>query len=113
MDDIDLCVDVLVEQLHALHEGGCKNVYLAPLGTKLQALAVDVLSRRSDVGRLSLAYAVPDRYERPSYSQGFGATVVTTFENQRERRAGIAPIPVGGAIVSDNDVNALRDELGI
>lgn len=113
VDDIERCVDVLAEQLHGLHEDGCRNVYLAPLGTKLQALAVDVLSRRNKVGRLSLAYAVPDRYERRSYSQGFGATVVTTFENQRERGAGIAPIPAGGAIVTDDDVNALRDELGI
>ena len=112
-DDIERCVDVLSEQLHALHEDGCRNVYLAPLGTKLQALAVDVLRRRNDSGRLSLAYAVPDRYERRSYSQGFGATVVATFANQPERRAGIVPIPAGGAVVTDDDVNALRDELGI
>ena len=112
-DDIERCVDVLVEQLHALHEDGCSHVYLAPLGTKLQALAVDVLRRRNDAGRLSLAYAVPDRYERRSYSQGFGATVVTTFANQPERRAGIVPIPAGGAVVTDDDVNALREELGI
>lgn len=112
-DDIERCVDVLVEQLHALHEDGCGDVYIAPLGTKLQALAVDVLRRRQDAGRLSLAYAVPDRYERRSYSQGFGATVVTTFAIQPERRTGIVPIPAGGAVVTDEDVNALRDELGI
>lgn len=112
-DDIERCVDVLVEQVHALHDDGCSDVYLAPLGTKLQALAVDVLRRRNDAGRLSLAYAVPDRYERRSYSQGFGATVVTTFENQPERAAGIVPIPAGGAVVTDDDVNALREELGI
>ena len=112
-DDIERCVDVLVEQLHALHEDGCSDVYVAPLGTKLQALAVDVLRRRNDAGRLSLAYAVPDRYERRSYSQGFGLTVVTTFANQPERRAGVVPIPAGGAVVTDDDVNALRDELGI
>lgn len=112
-DDVERCFDVLVEQLNTLHEVGCGNVYLAPLGTKLQALALDVLRRRSDAGRLSLAYAVPDRYERRSYSQGSGETVVTTFANQLERGAGIAPIPVGGAVVTDDDVNALRDELGI
>ena len=112
-DDIERCVNVLAEQLHALHEDGCRNVYLAPLGTKLQALAVDVLSRRDDAGRLLLAYAVPDRYERRSYSQGFGATVVTTFENQPGRGTGIVPIPAGGAVVTDDDVNAIRDELGI
>ena len=113
VDDIERCVDVLAEQLHGLHEDGCRNVYLAPLGTKLQALAVDILSRRNDAGRLSLAYAVPERYERRNYSQGFGMTVVTTFENQPEKGAGIVPIPLGGVIVTDDDVNALRDELGI
>jgi len=112
-DDVERCVDVLAEHLHTLHEDGCGNVYLAPLGTKLQALAVHVLGRRTDAGRLSLAYAVPDRYERRSYSQGFGETVVITFPNQSEREEGIMPIPVGGAVVTDDDVNALRDELGI
>ena len=112
-DEIDRCVDVLAEQLRTLHDEGCSDIYLAPLGTKLQALAIDVLRRRNDAGRLSLAYAVPDRYERRSYSQGFGATVVTTFANQLERVQGIVPIPAGGAVVTDDDVNALRDELGI
>ena len=112
-DDIERCVDVLVEHLHALHEDGCGSVYLAPLGTKLQALAVDVLRRRDDAGRLSLAYAVPDRYERRSYSQGFDVTVVTKFAYQAERTAGIAPIPAGGAVVTGDDVSTLRDELGI
>ena len=113
VDDIDQCVDVLAEHLHALHEDGCRNVYVAPLGTKLQALGVHLLSQRTDAGRLSLAYAVPDRYERKNYSQGFGETVVRTFATHAERAAGIVPIPSGGAIVTDDDVNALRDELGI
>ena len=112
-DDIERCVHVLAEHIHALHEDGCRDVYIAPLGTKLQALAVDVLRRRQDAGRLSLAYAVPDRYERRSYSQGFGATVVITFANRPERAEGIVPIPAGGAVVTDDDVKALRDELGI
>ena len=113
VDDIDGCVDVLAEQLHALHEDGCRNVYIAPLGTKLQALGVHLLSQRTDAGRLSLAYAVPDRYERRNYSQGSGDTVVTTFTTHTERAAGIVPIPSGGAVVTDDDVNALREELGI
>ncbi|MDD9962782.1 MAG: hypothetical protein F4X81_08830 [Gammaproteobacteria bacterium] len=113
VDDIEQCVDILTKQLGALHEDGCGNVYLAPLGTKLQALAVDVLSRRNDAGQLSLAYAVPDRYERRSYSQGFGATVETTFTNEPKQGTGIVPIPAGGAVVTDDDVNMLRDELGI
>ncbi len=112
-DDIEQCVDVLAEEINTLHEDGCGNVYVAPLGTKLQALALDVLRRRNDIGRLSLAYAVPDRYERRSYSQGFGTTGVTTFANQPGTGEGIVPIPVGGAVVTDDDINALRDELGI
>ncbi|MDE0621307.1 MAG: hypothetical protein OXH83_06515 [Bryobacterales bacterium] len=112
-DDIDLCVDVLAREINTLHEDGCGNVYVAPLGTKLQALALDVLRRRNDMGWISLAYAVPDRYERRSYSQGFGTTGVTTFLNQSGIGEGIVPIPAGGAVVTDGDVKALRDELGI
>lgn len=112
-DDIEECVDVLAREINTLHEDGCGNVYVAPLGTKLQALALDVLRRRNDIGWLSLAYTVPDRYERRSYSQGFGATGVITFANQPGMGKGIVPIPVGGAVVTDDDINALRDELGI
>ena len=114
VDDIERCVDVLAEQLQALHKDGCWNVYVAPLGTKLQALAVDILSQRTDAGQLLLAYAVPHRYERRNYSQGFGETVVTAFATHVGRAAGIVvPIPSGGAVVTDDDVSALRDELGI
>ncbi len=112
-DDVERCLDVLAEQLHALHQEGCRDVYVAPLGTKLQALALDALRRRNDTGRLSLAYAVPERYERRSYSQGFDATVVIMLANQQEKKDAGAPIPLGGAVVTDDDVNALRDELGI
>ena len=113
VDEIEKCVDVLVEQLRALHDDGCSHVYIAPLGTKLQTLGVDLLSQRTDAGRLSLAYAVPDRYERRNYSQGFGETVITTFAAHVETATDIAPIPPGGVVVTDEDVNALRDELGI
>ena len=113
VDDIERCADVLAEQLHQLHEDGCGDVYLAPLGTKLQALAIDQLSQRPDSGRLSLAYAVPDRYERRSYSQGIGETVGAALTTHVETAPGIAPIPSGGAVVTDDDVDALRDELGI
>ena len=113
VDDVERCVDVLAEQLHALHEDACRNVYVAPLGTKLQALAVDVLSQRTEAGQLSLAYAVPDRYERRSYSQGSGETVVFAFAPRAARATGIVPIPSGGAVVTGDDVKALRNELGI
>lgn len=114
-DDIERCVDVLAKQIRSLREEGCGGVFVAPLGTKLQALAVDRLSQRNETGRLALAYAVPDRYERRNYSHGFGETVETTFATQMEEAsaAGIRPIPAGGAVVTDDDVNALRDELGI
>ena len=113
VDDVGRCVDMLTQQIGVLHGEGCDDVYLAPLGTKLQALAVDVLRRRDDSGRLSLAYAIPERYERRSYSQGFGATVVTRFKVSSEGTTGISPIPAGGAVVTDEDVNALRDQMGI
>ena len=96
-----------------MHEDGCVNVYVAPLGTNLQALALAVLRRRNDMGWISLAYAVPGRYERRSYSQGFGTTGVTTFLNQSETGEGIVSVPSGGAVVTDDDVKAQRDELGI
>ena len=111
--EIDQCAGILAENLQHLFERGCGNVYLAPLGTKLQALALDVLSRRKGACRLFLAYAVPERYERRYYTQGCGATVVTSFENQRESDTGITPIRLGGSIVTNDDVTALRDELGI
>ena len=112
-DDIDLCADVLSNEIKAMHQNGCRNICLVPLGTKLQALALDVLRRRADTGSLSLAYVFPARYERRSYSQGCGTTGVTTFLNQSEIREGIVPIPAGGAVVTDEDVSALRDGLGI
>ena len=111
--DINGCVSVLMEQLRTLHDTGCTDVYLAPLGTKLQALAIDILRRRDDAGRLSIAYAVPQRYDRKSYSQGIGETLVTTFENDLKTTRGITPIPAGGAVVTNEDIVALRDELGI
>ena len=113
VDDIEGCVIVLAELLEDLHENDCGHVYVAPLGTKLQALAVNVLSQRNDAVRLSLAYAVPERYEYRNYSQGIGETVVTTLTGQKEGAVGNKPIPTGGAVVTDADVDALRDELGI
>lgn len=112
-DDIEGCVEVLVSQLHRLRKEGCRNVYLVPLGTKLQAIAIDELRRQDEFGHLSLAYAMPDRFERRSYSQGFGKTLATTIEYQQKRSAGWVPIPRGGKVITDDDVNALRDELGI
>ena len=112
-DDIDKCIDLLAVQLNKLHESRCRSVVIAPFGTKLQALAVEVLTRGKDVGHLLLAYAIPDRYEHRVYSQGIGETVITTLEDQSNRPPGIVPIPKGGFVVTDYDVRELRDELGI
>lgn len=111
--ELHKCIEVLTEQLKDLNSAGCGSIYLAPFGTKLQALALEVLSRREDVGQLLLAYAIPNRYEHRSYSQGIGETVITTLENKTKEPRGIGPIPKGGFVVTDEDVRALRDELDI
>ena len=57
-----------------MKQEGCESVYLAPLGTKLQALAIDMLRRSGVSLRMLLAYSIPKRYERKLYSQGSGPT---------------------------------------
>lgn len=66
----------LVEEMkRVMSEDGCDTVYFATMGTKLQALAVDMIRRSEEVkARLLLAYSVPKRYERNLYSQGSGRT---------------------------------------
>ena len=112
VNDIELCERKLIEKLTDLRNKGCGHVYVAPLGTKLQALATHLLSQRDDGTQLSLAYAVPERYEHRNYSQGIGETVVTTLANQMKMAPpDFDPIPPGGAVFTDADVKALRDEL--
>ena len=66
--------DVLLGEISKLRADGCDSIYLAALGTKLQALGIHLL-RRSDLNvRLLLAYSIPKRYERNLYSHGFGST---------------------------------------
>ena len=62
---------VEVEKMQA---GGYDTVYIAALGTKLQALGIDLLRRLELPVRLLLAYSIPRRYERGVYSQGSGPT---------------------------------------
>lgn len=113
VDDIGHCHEKLTQKLADLHQNGCGHVYIAPLGTKLQALAVDALSQSNVRTKLSLAYAIPERYEYSNYSQGSSETVVALLNGQtNEPKSGIDPIPAGGAVVTDEDVNLLLDELG-
>ena len=114
VDDIVCCLEILTQKLADLHQKGCGHVYIAPLGTKLQALAVDALSQDNIRTKLSLAYAIPKRYEYSNYSQGSSETVLITLDGQaNEPKSGIVPIPAGGAVVTDEAVNLLLDELGI
>lgn len=66
--------DVLVGEISKLCDEGCDSIYLAALGTKLQALGIHLLRRKELPVRLLLAYSIPKRYERNLYSHGFGST---------------------------------------
>ncbi len=66
--------EVLREEVTKLRAEGCDSIYLAALGTKLQALGIDLLRRLDLPVRLLLAYSIPRRYERRMYSQGSGPT---------------------------------------
>ena len=73
-NDVFKSRDVLLGEISKLCADGCDSIYLAALGTKLQALGIHLL-RRSDLNvRLLLAYSIPKRYERNLYSHGFGST---------------------------------------
>jgi len=113
-DDIERCVEAISQKLEVLQNADCGHIYLAPLGTKLQALSIDIISQRKPTAKLSLAYSIPERYESCNYSHGAFETILATMLRQK-KEAGLRldPIPIGGAIVTDADVNALRDELGI
>ena len=71
LEDAAQCVE---RELDRIVGEGCESVYLAPLGTKVQALAIDRLRRSRVSVRMLLAYSIPKRYERRLYSQGSGPT---------------------------------------
>jgi len=48
--------------------------YVAPLGTKLQALSLHYVRHLLPHTRMILGYSIPKRYEKSLYSQGFGPT---------------------------------------
>ena len=73
--------EVLKRQIDVVLREKCDSVYLAALGTKVQALGFELL-RRADVPiRMLLAYSIPMTYERNMYSQGNGPTHVTVLRN--------------------------------
>ena len=72
--DIVQAASKLRAEVERMVKEGCGSIYFAPLGTKIQALAIDLL-RRSDIEvRMVLAYSIPKKYERTLYSQGSGPT---------------------------------------
>ena len=66
--------DVLLREISKLRDDGCDSIYLAALGTKLQALGIHLLLRSELQVRLLLAYSIPKRYDSNSYSHGIGST---------------------------------------
>ena len=74
------CLKAEVEKVRG---EGCDSVYFAPLGTKLQALGIDMLRRSGEPPRMVLAYAIPKRYERRMYSLGSGPTYMGVLYDRR------------------------------
>ena len=66
--------NVLMQEIARVVEHGCDSIYVAPLGTKLQALGIHSVRQKLRSVRLLLAYTIPKRYERNLYSQGSGKT---------------------------------------
>lgn len=73
-NDISDAMNCLEKEVERMKRARCDSVYLAPLGTKLQALGIDMLRRSGVSVRMLLAYSIPKRYERKLYSQGSGPT---------------------------------------
>lgn len=81
-NDLMTSAEILKEQAERLQSDGCDTLYLAALGTKIQALGFDLLRRSELRIRMLLAYSIPKRYERNLYSQGIGPTyIVESFGN--------------------------------
>ena len=75
-NDVMATTNLLQDSVEAVREIGCDSVYLVALGTKLQAVSIELLRRRATDGRLLLGYSIPKSYERNMYSQGSGPTYV-------------------------------------
>ena len=82
LEDARLCLE---NEMKGMRRNGCDSIYLAPLGTKLQALAIDMLRRSGISVRMLLAYTIPKRYERKLYSQGSGPTYYGVLYDKTSR----------------------------
>ena len=78
-NDVTATADQLQQSISHVQAIGCDTVYLVALGTKLQAVSIELLRRRGVEGRLLLGYSIPKSYERNMYSQGSGPTYVGVF----------------------------------
>ena len=79
--DLTGIFDVLKKQLELVLSHDCETVYLAALGTKVQALGFELLRREKYPIRMLLAYSIPRSYERNMYSQGSGPTHVAVLQS--------------------------------
>ena len=84
-NDVLATADLLEGEVEAVRSVGCDSVYLVALGTKLQAVSIEVLRRRGIGGRLLLGYSIPKSYERNMYSQGSGPTYVGVLSRDCRR----------------------------
>ncbi|MDI6752326.1 MAG: hypothetical protein QME07_05685 [bacterium] len=66
--------DVLKGIIDELSKKGFGVFYIAPLGTKLQALGIDLLTQELKEGKVIIAYPPPRRYEKSCFSEGAGKT---------------------------------------
>ena len=82
-NDIRASADVLVDQIQQVREQGCDTIYFAPLGTKLQAMSIDIVRDLNLPVRMLLAYSIPRRYEKSMYSQGIGPTYFSQLVDRR------------------------------
>ena len=78
-NDVNATADQLQQSVLQVQSIGCDTVYLVALGTKLQAVSIELMRRRGVRGRLLLGYSIPKSYERNMYSQGSGPTYEGTF----------------------------------
>ena len=83
-NDIRASVDVLVDQIQQIQGLGCDTIYFVPLGTKLQALSIDIVRRMDLPVRMLLAYSTPRTYEASMYSRGIGPTYISQMFNRVE-----------------------------
>ena len=77
---------MLRDEVEKMTREGYDTVYIAPLGTKLQALGIELLRRFEVPARLLLAYSIPKRYEKSVYSQGSGPTHIVNLVDEVGRK---------------------------